>query len=101
MGYGTKPLPLPPERPKILSSAPDWGHLGAIKPFGQILQGIRRRANVSQKELSQRCGLSFEEICQIENGRRVPSATQLIAIAICLGIDGDLLLLAAKGAATK
>jgi predicted ATPase/DNA-binding XRE family transcriptional regulator len=48
--------------------------------FGQHLRFLRRRARLSQTELSIAVGYSDAQISRLENGRRLPDLTTLVAL---------------------
>jgi DNA-binding SARP family transcriptional activator/tetratricopeptide (TPR) repeat protein/DNA-binding XRE family transcriptional regulator len=55
-----------------------------------LLQGHRRRARLSQRELAERAGLSLTTIRDLEQGRtRQPQPPSLRALATALGLDED------------
>ena len=49
--------------------------------FGAKIRGLREIRNISAEDLSQRCGLTVEEIETIENGTLLPSLTPLLKIS--------------------
>ncbi|MBQ4105975.1 MAG: cupin domain-containing protein [Lentisphaeria bacterium] len=54
--------------------------------FGAKIRGLREIRNISAEDLSQRCGLTVEEIETIENGTLLPSLTPLLKISRGLGV---------------
>ena len=54
--------------------------------FGQKIRGLREIRGVSAEDLSKRCGLTVEEITDIENGTLLPSLTPLLKISRGLGV---------------
>ena len=54
--------------------------------FGQKIRGLREIRGVSAEDLSKRCGLTVEEIADIENGTLLPSLTPLLKISRGLGV---------------
>ena len=53
---------------------------------GKKIQGIRESKNLSIEEISERSGLSAEQIQSIENDQYLPSLGPLIKIARALGV---------------
>ncbi|MBO4315493.1 MAG: cupin domain-containing protein [Prevotella sp.] len=53
---------------------------------GHKIKGIRESKNLSIEEISQRSGLSIEQITSIENDQNLPSLGPLIKIARALGV---------------
>jgi transcriptional regulator with XRE-family HTH domain len=56
---------------------------------GQRIQNARKMAGLTQKELGQRMGLSYQSIAQWENGLRKPKKETIekLADALCVSID--------------
>ena len=52
-------------------------------------QGARKRQHVSQRTLSQVCGLGKNVIARYESGERVPTLPVLLAIADYFGVTMD------------
>ena len=52
----------------------------------------RRRCDLSQAQLAERCGLSTETISRIERSRFEPALTTIVAIAKALDLPTDALL---------
>jgi transcriptional regulator with XRE-family HTH domain len=65
--------------------------------FADVLRELRRRQHISQREIAHEVGLSFQEVCRIENGRERATPEQLRALAPYLDVPADLLLLASLG----
>jgi transcriptional regulator with XRE-family HTH domain len=62
------------------------------KEFGKNVLAARRRADISQEELSFRAGLHRTEIGQLERGNRDPKVSTLIKLSGALSLPpGDLL----------
>ena len=53
---------------------------------GSKIKGIRESKNISIEEISERSGLSTEQIISIENDEQLPSLGPLIKIARALGV---------------
>ncbi|OQX30106.1 MAG: hypothetical protein B0D92_00200 [Spirochaeta sp. LUC14_002_19_P3] len=51
------------------------------------LRSMRREAGYSQVELAARVGISTGYMCDIENGRKWPSADTLVALSTALKLD--------------
>lgn len=60
--------------------------------FGQNLRGCRKRADLSQEELSVRASLHRTEISQLERGLRVARIDTLVKLKGSLGVSADDLL---------
>lgn len=60
-------------------------------PFGEYLRFLRRRARMTQTELSIAVGYSPGQISMLENGQRHPDPTTVAALfVVALGIEKDL-----------
>ena len=67
--------------------------LGVIRvTTGQKIKEARKKAGLTQKELGQKLGLSFQAIAQWENDLRNPKFETLKKIADALGVNIDSLL---------
>ena len=53
---------------------------------GSKIKGIRESKNISIEEMSERSGLSEDQILSIENDQNLPSLGPLIKIARALGV---------------
>ena len=51
------------------------------KEFPEQLKQLRKRRNISQRTLSQLCGLGKNAIARYESGERAPTLPVLLAIA--------------------
>ncbi len=60
--------------------------------FGRNLAYCRRRAKLSQEELSFRAGLHRVTVGMLERGERVPRIDTLVKLAGTLGVSSDELL---------
>lgn len=58
----------------------------------QALKSYRERRKISQAELARLCAVSQPTICDIENGRHLPSVELLKRIAKVTGLSADKLL---------
>jgi transcriptional regulator with XRE-family HTH domain len=68
-GYGTKEMKR------------DFGPL----TFGDSLSAFRKCEEMSQKEFAATLGISAQSLCDIEKGRRIPSARRAAKIANKIG----------------
>ena len=59
---------------------------------GQRIKAARKNAKMTQKELGQKLGISFQSIAQWENNLRNPKIETLQRIADALGVSVDYLL---------
>jgi transcriptional regulator with XRE-family HTH domain len=66
--------------------------LAVAERFGRNLRRVRRRADLSQEELSKRAGLHRTEIGKLENGERVPRIDTLVRLAHSAGVPAAELL---------
>src|SRR5215213_5065115 len=58
--------------------------------FGNYLRFLRRRARMTQTELSIAVGYSPGQISMLENGQRVPDLTAISALFVAaLGLEND------------
>ena len=57
------------------------------KVFGQKVAGIRRKLNISQEELADRCGIHRTYIGSIERGEKSPTLNTIEKIANGLQVD--------------
>ncbi len=55
----------------------------------KLLERTRRLQRLSQAALSHETGIHFTTISQIETGRTIPTAKELVRIAGALGYKGD------------
>ena len=60
--------------------------------FPERLRRLRERRRISQRVLSERCGLSKNMISVYERGEVEPTASVLEALADCFGVSVDYLL---------
>ena len=59
----------------------------AVPPFGLKLKELRQRAGVTQPKLAELAGLSTTGVALIEQGRREPGWSTVVALAEALGVD--------------
>ncbi|AOY76660.1 helix-turn-helix domain-containing protein [Clostridium formicaceticum] len=62
------------------------------KIIGRVISDKRQSKKLTQLELSELTGLSRNYICDIENGRYMPSLDALTKLALPLNIDLNFLL---------
>lgn len=55
--------------------------------LGKRLVSARRKANISQLELSVRTGISKDQLSRIELGKSIPKLETIRKIEICLGLS--------------
>ena len=60
--------------------------------FGQRLKMLRREADYSQSDLSDRIGVSVQSISKWENDNTMPDISQIVPLAAVLGVSTDWLL---------
>jgi transcriptional regulator with XRE-family HTH domain len=65
--------------------------------LGRVLRGARRRAGISQKQLSVRTGIAAPSLSRIENGHESPSFERLKTCLEALGFEPRLELLPLAG----
>lgn len=58
--------------------------------FGKILESHRKSEELSQKELASILGISQSSLCDLEKGRKIPSASRAMQIAQTLGVSDSL-----------
>jgi len=64
--------------------------------FGQRLRVAMARKNIRGPELGEKIGLSRAFICEMQNGRKFPCSSNLVAISKELGVSLDWLMTAAE-----
>jgi transcriptional regulator with XRE-family HTH domain len=62
------------------------------KALGQRIKATRKERGMTQKELAQRMGFSYQQLNKYEGGFNVPSADQLQRFAQELDVSADFLL---------
>ena len=60
--------------------------------LGERLKAARKKAGLTQKQVSSAIGVTESTYCGYETGKRQPDATRIKQIASALGISGDYLL---------
>lgn len=60
--------------------------------FKDRLRSARKSANLTQKEVAARLGITESTYCGYETGKREPDVMKIKAIASILGVSGDYLL---------
>ncbi len=55
----------------------------------KALRWARARAKLTQQELAEKSGISFQQINRYENGRTVPREITVLALTDALEIDPD------------
>lgn len=61
------------------------------KTIGAAAAAARKRLGLTQSDVAERAGISFEFYARIERGTTLPSAPTLVALADALGISTDTL----------
>ena len=66
------------------------GHQSGFSTFGDLLKFLRRRVQLSQRELSIAVGYSESQISRLETNQRPPDPTSILALFVpALGIEDD------------
>ena len=60
--------------------------------LGERLRALRKRNDLTQEQLAERLGVSFQTISKWENGASAPDITMLPALAHFFGVTTDELL---------
>lgn len=68
------------------------GFVDVAGVFGDNLAHLRKRADLSQEDLSHLASLHRTEISQLERGLRIPRADTIIKLRDALGVTADDLL---------
>jgi transcriptional regulator with XRE-family HTH domain len=55
--------------------------------FGEVIQELRRKRGLSQEEFGFECELHRTYISLLERGKRIPSLTTIIQLAIVLNVS--------------
>jgi len=58
-----------------------------IRVFGEHLKKLRTSKNLTQEELSYRCGLPLSQVGRIERGVRSPTLSTILILAEGLGVE--------------
>ena len=59
---------------------------------GNAIKNLRKKRGISQKDLAQKCGLSANALCSIENSDSFPSKDSINKICDALGIPVSFLM---------
>ena len=62
------------------------------KEIGTRIRGLRRQHHMTQTQIYETCGISSGNLSSIENGKILPSAAALMALAKCLNCSTDYIL---------
>ena len=57
--------------------------------FGQRLKAARHKRRLSQSNLADECGVSFQQIQKYESGSNRVSVSRLVEMAHCLGVKPE------------
>jgi transcriptional regulator with XRE-family HTH domain len=60
--------------------------------LGKNIRSIRLDKGIKQFELAKKAGISISYLCEIENGKSVPSLKTLLKIAKALKVDCSVLI---------
>lgn len=72
------------------------------KAFGSRIKELRIAADMSQEDLSEKCGMFRTYVSRIETGNANPTLTMINALAISLKVPiGDLFIRAKKGSTPR
>lgn len=72
------------------------------KAFGSRIKELRVAADMSQEDLSEKCGLFRTYVSRIETGNANPTLTMINALAVSLKVPiGDLFIRAKKGSTPR
>lgn len=63
--------------------------LGGLS-FGKLLESYRKGEGLSQKEFAKILEISASSLCDLEKGRKIPSASRAASIAETLGVSEGL-----------
>ena len=69
------------DQPQNLPNRPDIARI-----FGEVLQELRRERGLSQEEFGFECELHRTYISLLERGKRIPSLTTIIQLAMALRV---------------
>jgi transcriptional regulator with XRE-family HTH domain len=58
--------------------------------FGKLLESQRKCEEMSQKDFAALLGISASSLCDLEKGRKIPSASRAMEIATTLGVSEGL-----------
>jgi transcriptional regulator with XRE-family HTH domain len=60
-----------------------------LPPFGEVIKQSRLMHGLSQRELSERIGISYRQLMSLENGKSYPKYETLIALVEALHIPPE------------
>lgn len=63
----------------------DMGQMFGVLTFARALESERLCQGMSQKEFAKKLGITPQSLCDLEKGRRIPSAQRAAKIARALG----------------
>ena len=69
-----------------------------MEAIGRNISGLRKKNNLTQMELADQLGISYQAISSWERGLTMPDVSKLPEIASILGVTVDEILLSEKGA---
>ena len=58
--------------------------------FGMLLESHRKSEELSQKDFAKVLGISSSSLCELEKGKKLPSASRAFNIATTLGVSANL-----------
>lgn len=61
------------------------------KTMGQIIRKLRKERNLTQEELAELLGVTFQAVSKWENGAGMPDISQIVPIAHVFGVSTDVL----------
>ena len=59
--------------------------------MGQIIRRLRKNKNLTQEELAEQLGVTFQAVSKWENGTAMPDISQIVPIAGVFGVSTDVL----------
>lgn len=60
-----------------------------LPPFGEVIKQSRLMHGLSQRELSERIGISYRQLMSLENGKSYPKYETLISLVEALHIPPE------------
>jgi len=60
--------------------------------MGEIIRKLRRERNLTQEELAEQIGVTYQAVSKWESGASDPSTTNLMALAKLFGVSAEELL---------
>ena len=76
---------------KNISSKEFFAEYGDLT-FAEVLRGFRLSDESTQIEFAKKLGISPANLCDLEKGRKLPTATRAAAIARKIGLPEELLI---------